>query len=49
MLDWIMFRAIWRIVGHPDFQFEPVCQILQIGFKKPRITRVAASAIAQQQ
>ena len=32
VLDWIMFRAIWRIVGHPDFQSEPVCQILSCTF-----------------
>ncbi len=35
VLDWIMFRAIWRIVGHPDFQSEPVCKILQIAFEEP--------------
>ena len=49
VLDWIMFRAVRRIVGHPDFQSEPICQILQVAFEKPRITRVAATAIAQQQ
>jgi hypothetical protein len=36
VLDRIMFRAVWRIVGHPDFQSEPVCQILQIGFDSAR-------------
>ena len=35
VLDRIVFRAVRRIVGHPDFQSEPICKILQIGFEKP--------------
>ena len=36
VLDRIMLRAVWGIVGHPDFQSEPVCQILQIAFDSAR-------------
>jgi len=45
-LDGVVFRAIGRVMGHPNFNSDGVGQDLQVMFENVPVCRVAAAAIA---